>query len=62
MSKKIRIDFRPKRLADDEWQIEAHHPGQDTRFIGGLRSLEEAHEWMNGPRKLAWLRSQGLAT
>ena len=61
MSKKSRIDFRPKRLADNEWQVEAHHPGQDTRFIGGLRSLEEAHEWMNGPRKLAWLRSQGLA-
>ena len=61
MSKKIRIDFRPKRLTDDEWQVEAHYPGQDTRFIGGLRSLEEVHEWINGPRKLAWLRLQGLA-
>jgi len=61
MSKKIRIDFRPKRLTDDKWQVEAHYPGQDTRFIGGLRSLEEVREWINGPRKLAWLRSHRLA-
>lgn len=61
MSKKIRIDFRPNRLSDDEWQVEAHYPGQEIRFIGGLRSLDDVHEWINGPRKLAWLRSQGLA-
>ena len=61
MSKKTRIDFRPKRIADDEWQVEAHCPGQDTCIIRGLRSLDEVHEWIDGPRKRAWLRSQGLA-
>jgi len=61
MSKKIRIEFRPKRLTEDEWQVEAHSPGQDTCFIRGLRTLEEVHDWINGPRKLAWLKSQGLA-
>jgi len=61
MTKKQRVDFRPKRLAEGNWRIEAHCPGEEVRFIDGLVSLEEIHAWMNGPRKIAWLRSQGLA-
>ena len=61
MSKKPRIEFRPKRIAEGNWQIEAHCPGEEVRLIDGLTSLEEIHQWMEGPRKVAWLRSQGLA-
>jgi hypothetical protein len=61
VSKKPRIDFRPKRIAEGNWQIEAHCPGEEIRLIDGFTSLEEIHGWMNGPRKIAWLRSQGLA-
>jgi hypothetical protein len=61
MTKKQRVDFRPKRIAEGKWRIEAHCLGEEVRFIDGLASLEEIHAWMNGPRKVAWLRSQGLA-
>jgi hypothetical protein len=61
MSKKPRIEFRPKRIAEGIWQIEAHCPGEDIRTIDGLTSLDDVHNWINGPRKIAWLRSQGLA-
>jgi hypothetical protein len=61
VSKKPRIEFRPKRIAEGNWQIEAHCPGEETLYIDGLSSLEEIHSWLNGPRKIAWLRSQGLA-
>ena len=61
MVKKRRVDFRPKRTADGNWAIEVHCPGEEVRIIEGLASLEEAHAWINGPRKIAWLRSQGLA-
>jgi hypothetical protein len=53
MTKKQRVDFRPKRIAEGNCE--------EVRFIDGLASLEEIHAWMNGPRKIAWLRSQGLA-
>jgi hypothetical protein len=61
MSKKKRVEFRPKRIAEGEWRIEAHCSGEEVRLIDGLSSLEEVHSWLNGPRKIAWLKSQGLA-
>ena len=61
LSKKPRIEFRPKRIAENEWQVEAICPGHETRFITGLTSRDDVYEWINGPRKIAWLKSQGLA-
>jgi len=61
MSRKPRVIFHPKRIAEDDWQIEAHTPGAEIRYITGLRSLDEVRQWIDGPRKLAWLKSQGLA-
>ena len=58
---KLRIVFREKRLADSEWQIEALCEGQETKIISGLTSKEDARDWLDGPRKIAWLRAQGLA-
>ena len=61
MSKKPRIIFRAKRIADDEWEIEAHSAGEEVRRIKGLTSHEDVRDWIDGSRKVEWLRSQGLA-
>jgi len=61
MSKSPRVTFQPKRIAEGDWQIEAHCPGEDIRYISGLTSKADIDDWMNGARKIAWLRSQGYA-
>ena len=50
-----------KRVAEDDWQIEAHYPGAEIRTIKGLKSKAEADEWLQGSRRIDWLRSQGYA-
>jgi hypothetical protein len=61
MSKSPRVTFHPKRIAEGEWQIEAHCPGEDIRTISGLTTKADIDDWMNGALKIAWLRSQGYA-
>ncbi|HEY5378897.1 MAG TPA: hypothetical protein VIJ78_05090 [Pseudolabrys sp.] len=61
MSKSPRVTFNPKRIAEGEWQIEARCPGVETRIITGLTSKADVDEWLQGSRKIAWLRSQGYA-
>jgi hypothetical protein len=61
MSKSPRVTFQPKRIAEGDWQIEAHCPGEDIRYISGFKSKAAIDDWMNGDRKIAWLRSQGYA-
>ena len=36
MGKTPRVEFRPKRIAEGDWQIEAHYPGAEIRYITGL--------------------------
>jgi hypothetical protein len=61
MSKSPRVIFSSKRIADGDWQIEAHCPGAEIRYIKGLISKADADEWLAGERKITWLRSQGYA-
>ena len=61
MSKSPRVTFKYKRLAEDDWQIEAHCPGVETRYISGFKSKAEIDEWLQGSRRIDWLRSQGYA-
>jgi hypothetical protein len=61
MGKTPRVEFRPKRIAEGDWQIEAHYPGAEIRYITGLTSKSDIDDWMSGSRKIAWLRSQGYA-
>ena len=61
MSRKQRLTFHPKRIAEDDWQIEARRDGEEPRYIRSLTSHDEVRQWMDGPRKIDWLRSQGLA-
>jgi hypothetical protein len=58
---KAKVTFKPVRIADDNWTIQADYPGSDPREITGFASKTEIDEWMNGDRKIAWLRSQGYA-
>ncbi len=57
----FRIIFKPKRIAEGDWQIEAHCPGAEIRYIKGLTSKADFDEWMQGSRRIDWLRSQGYA-
>lgn len=49
------------RIAADDWQIEAACEGKETVIIKGLKSKADVDDWLNGDRRLAWLRSQGYA-
>ncbi len=59
--KKARVNFRLKRIAEDDWQILAEYPGTEDRYIKGLTSKADADEWLAGSRRIDWLRSQGYA-
>ena len=57
-----RIQYRLcERIAEGDWQIEAHYPGAEIRYITGLTDKADIDDWMGGSRKIAWLRSQGYA-
>jgi hypothetical protein len=61
MSKSPRVIFSSKRIGEGDWQIEAHCPGAEIRYIKGLISKADADEWLGGERRVTWLRSQGYA-
>ena len=61
MSKSPKVIFKQQRIAEGEWQIEAHYPGAEVRYIKGLTSKADVDEWLQGSRKIDWLRSQGFA-
>ena len=58
---KTKVTFKIVRVAEDDWKILADYPGSEQREITGLTSKADADEWINGNRKVAWLRSQGFA-
>ena len=58
---KQRVVFKMKRIAEGDWQIEAHYAGAEVRYIKGLKSKTEVDEWLQGPARIDWLRSQGYA-
>jgi hypothetical protein len=61
MSKSPRVIFKMVRIAADDWQIEAHYPAVEVRYIKGFKSKADVDEWLNGSRRIDWLRSQGYA-
>jgi hypothetical protein len=61
MSKSPRVTFKYDRVSEDDWQIEAHYPGAEIRYIRGLKSKADIDEWLAGSRRVDWLRSQGYA-
>ena len=61
MGKKPRVVFKLERVAEGDWQIKASHPEEPDRFIKGFKTKAEVDEWLNGTRRIDWLRSQGYA-
>ena len=58
---KAKVTFKTVRISDDDWTIVAEYPGAAPREITGLKSKADVDDWMNGERRIAWLRSQGYA-
>jgi hypothetical protein len=58
---KAKVTFKIIRIAEDDWNILAEYPGAEPRQITGLTSKADADDWMNGDRRIGWLRSQGYA-
>jgi hypothetical protein len=58
---KAKVTFKTVRNSDDDWNIVAEYPGAAPREIAGLTSKADVDDWMNGERRIAWLRSQGYA-
>jgi len=56
-----RVTFKMQRIEEGDWQIQAHYPGVDIRYIKGFKSKAEVDEWLQGTRRIDWLRSQGYA-
>ena len=58
---KAKVMFKTIRIAEDDWQIVAELPNGETAIIPGLTSKADAADWLDGPRRINWLRSQGFA-
>jgi hypothetical protein len=58
---KAKVTFKTVRNAEDDWNIVAEYPGAAPREITGLKDKADVDDWMNGDRRVAWLRSQGYA-
>jgi hypothetical protein len=58
---KAKVIFKPLRKSDDEWAIIAEYQGAESLEITGFKSKTDIDDWMNGERRIAWLRSQGHA-
>lgn len=61
MSKKPRVQFKMRRIAENDWEIVATCEGAETKYIKGLKSKAEVDEWMDGSRRIDWLRANGYA-
>jgi len=61
MGKTPRVIFKVERIAEGDWQIQAHYSGAEIRYISGFKSKAEIDEWLAGDGKVRWLRSQGYA-
>jgi hypothetical protein len=61
MSKSPRVIFKSQRIAEGDWQIQAHCPEAEIRYVKGFKSKAEIDEWLAGSRRIDWLRSQGYA-
>ena len=55
------MNFKMQRIDEGDWRIVASCEGVETKYIEGFKSKEEVNEWLNGSRRVAWLRSQGYA-
>ena len=58
---KAKVTFKLVRIAEGNWNILAGCPEREPIPITGFKTKTEIDEWMNGDRRIAWLRSEGYA-
>jgi hypothetical protein len=58
---KLKVTFKPVRISEEDWSVLAECQGREPAHITGFKSKSEIDEWMNGEKRIAWLRSQGYA-
>lgn len=61
MKKSNRVIFKPERITEGDWQIQAHCPEAEIIYVKGFKAKTEIEEWLSGDGKLRWLRSKGYA-
>ena len=50
---KAKVNFKPERIAEGDWNILAEYPGVEPVHIRGFKSKTEIDEWMNGSQGYA---------
>ena len=58
---KVRVTFKIQRISEADWTIVAERPGLEAVSITGLKSKADVDDWLNGERRIAWLRAHGYA-
>jgi hypothetical protein len=58
MGESRRVIFRRKRIADGDWQIDAHCPGGVVEYITGFTTDASIDEWLDGSRCIEWLKAR----
>ena len=61
MSKSPRVIFKPERIAEGDWQIQAHCPDAEIAYVKGFQDKVAIDEWLAGDGKIKWLRARGYA-
>jgi hypothetical protein len=61
MGKSPRVIFKPERIAEGDWQIQAQCPGAETDYVKGFPDKVAIDEWLAGDGKIKWLRARGYA-
>jgi hypothetical protein len=61
MVKSPRVIFKHQRIADGDWQIQAHCPEVEIQYVSGFKGKAEIDERLAGAGKINWLRSNDYA-
>ena len=60
MSKSPKVIFKPQRIAEGEWLIEAHYPDAEVRYIKGMTSESQHRRLASGQRQNRLAKIPGL--
>jgi hypothetical protein len=55
------VIFKRQKIAEGDWQIQAHCPGAKIEYINGFKSEAEIEEWLASSRRQDWEKLRGYA-
>ena len=58
---KTGVIFVPQQIADGDWQIHAHCPGAEIKYVDGFKDKAEIDKWLAGNPCRDWLKAHGYA-